>query len=102
MSHPKARNGHTKTSVANTMSFENLRKLLLQVVSNEELYKTYFGQVFTVTLVPSGTAIYYNIEKRKDWKKKKGAKQNGDEGSTDKVRQTIWMPQSNQCSYLKA
>ena len=102
MSHSKAQNEPNMTSVASTMSFENLRKLLIQVVSNEELYKTYFGQVFTVTLVQRGSLVHYNVEKRKDWKKKKGAKQNGDEGSADKVRQILRVPQSNQCSYLKS
>ena len=72
----------------NIMTFANLRKLLLQLVSNKELYNTYYGQVFTVNLVQKGPLVYYNVGKRKDRKKKKGSKKSGDEGLAEKVSRT--------------
>jgi hypothetical protein len=78
---------NTATSVPDQkMSFENLRTLVLQLLGNEEMYKSYHGLTFVVPLVQKGSLLGFDIEKRKVRKKKKGSKQNDNSSGQDKVR----------------
>jgi hypothetical protein len=63
-SHNNASDG---SSIARSMSFEELRNLLTQLVQNRPLYESYYQQrkAFQVDLLQKGGRMYFNIDKEK-------------------------------------
>ena len=68
------------------MSFENLLKLLQQLLNHQQLYQTFYHRTFEVTMKQKGGTYYFNIEKKK--KEDRLAKKRKSKDKNDKVRET--------------
>jgi hypothetical protein len=56
------------------MTYANLHKLLSQLLSNPEMYKTFQDVTFEVALQHKGGDLHFNIVKKKKNKRKKKSK----------------------------